>query len=104
MVTTSADAGGLYYWLAGSLNHRIWQHVHQLYPYVFLGLLIVVSCARPLNILMLDDTTSRSPGLSIHWWRLLLGMVAVLLTAATVAVAGPIAFVGLMSPHIVRFY
>lgn len=36
-------------------------------------------------------------------WRLLLGIVAVVLTASTVSIAGPISFIGLIAPHIVRF-
>lgn len=102
LVSSNTDANGIYYWLAGSLANRTWQHVEQLYPYVLVGLILGVSFARPLNLLMLDDLTSRSLGVPIHWWRLALGLIAVILTAATVAVAGPVAFVGLVAPHIVR--
>lgn len=104
LVSANSDTAGMYYWLAGSLANRTWQHVTQLYPYVLLGLILGLSFARPLNLLMLDDVTSRSLGVPVHWWRLTLGITAVLLTAATVAVAGPISFVGLISPHLVRFY
>jgi iron complex transport system permease protein len=102
LVSVSADINGIYYWLTGSLSNRTWQHVYQLLPYVMIGLVLGMSFARPLNLLMLDDFSSRSLGLPIHWWRLALGLVAVILTAATVAAAGPIAFIGLVSPHIVR--
>ena len=104
LVSANSDTAGMYYWLAGSLANRTWQHVEQLYPYVLLGIVLGISFARPLNLLMLDDITSRSLGLSVHWWRLVLGITAVFLTAATVAVAGPISFVGLISPHLVKFY
>lgn len=103
LIVTDTDTNGIYYWLAGSLMNRTWQHVDQLYLYVIAGLIFGVSFSRPLNLLMLDDMTSRALGLPIHQWRLLLGLTAVLLTAATVAVAGPLAFVGLIAPHIVRF-
>lgn len=104
LVSTNTDAAGMYYWLAGSLANSTWQHVIQLSPYVLTGLILGVSFAKPLNLLMLDDVTSRSLGVPIHWWRLILGTVAVMLTAATVSVAGPISFVGLIAPHTVRFY
>ena len=104
LVSANSDTAGIYYWLAGSLANRTWQHVNQLYPYVLLGLILGISFSRPLNLLMLDDITSRSLGVTVQWWRLILGFTAVLLTAATVSVAGPISFVGLISPHLVRFY
>jgi iron complex transport system permease protein len=104
LVSANSDAAGIYYWLAGSLANRTWQHVFLLAPYVLAGLILGSAFHKPLNILMLDETTSRSLGVSIQWWRLLLGLIAVLLTAATVAVAGPISFIGLIAPHIVRFY
>lgn len=102
LVSISADVNGIYYWLTGNLANKTWEHVHQLWPYVVIGLLLGFSFARPLNLLMLDDLSSRALGLNIHWWRLALGLVAVILTASTVAIAGPIPFIGLISPHIVR--
>lgn len=103
LFSTNTDANGIYYWLAGSLANRNWQHVSQLYPYVLLGLGLGMSFARPLDLLMLDDMSCRSLGVAVHRWRLVLGLIAVILTATTVAVTGPIAFIGLISPHIVRF-
>jgi iron complex transport system permease protein len=104
LISANSDTAGIYYWLAGSIANKTWQHVGQLYPYVVVGLVLGISFSRPLNLLMLDDITCRSLGVPIHWWRLMLGTIAVLLTAATVAVAGPISFIGLISPHLVRFY
>ena len=104
LVSANSDTAGMYYWLAGSLANRTWQHIEQLYPYVLFGIILGVSFSRPLNLLMLDDITSRSLGVSVQWWRLMLGVIAVLLTAASVAVAGPISFVGLIAPHLVKFY
>ncbi len=102
LISADADANGIYYWLAGSLMNRTWQHVEQLYPFVGIGLILGILFSRPLNLLMLDDITSRSLGLPVQRWRLLLGFTAVVLTAATVAVAGPISFIGLVAPHIVK--
>ncbi|HBR97287.1 MAG TPA: iron ABC transporter permease [Gammaproteobacteria bacterium] len=102
LIASDGEAMGLYVWLTGSLGDRTWQHVGQLAPFALLGLVMGVSFARALDLLMLDDDTATSLGVSIHRWRLLLGMTAVILTAATVSVAGPISFIGLIAPHIVR--
>lgn len=103
LVSSNVEANGLYYWLTGSLANRTWQHVHLLWPWVLLGLALGVVCARLLDLLLLDDTVLAALGVRITAWRLLFGLVAVLLTAAAVAAAGPLAFIGLVAPHLVRF-
>lgn len=103
LVSSKVEANGIYYWLTGSLVNRSWQHVHLLWPWALLGLGLGIGLARILDLLSLDDAVLASLGLRVQRWRLLLGLAAVILTAATVAATGPIAFIGLVSPHIVRF-
>ncbi|GAA3561830.1 MULTISPECIES: FecCD family ABC transporter permease [Marinobacter] len=102
LVTADTGANGIYYWLTGSLMNRTWDHVHQLYPLVVPGLVLGMAFARVLDLLTLDELTTAAVGLPVQRWRLVLGLLAVVLTAATVAVAGPIGFVGLVAPHLVR--
>lgn len=101
LLAGDADINGLYYWLAGSLNNTSWRHVEQLYPFVIFGIIASMLCVNALDMLSLDEITSRSLGLNLVKWRLILGVISVLLTATTVASAGPIAFIGLVAPHIV---
>ncbi len=102
LLSEHADARAIYYWLAGSVANRSWLHVQLLAPLVLAGLLLSMLCARPLNVLLLDEQSASSLGVQPLYWRLLLGGIAVLLTAATVVVTGPLAFVGLIAPHLVR--
>lgn len=102
LVAAANEANGLYFWLVGSLADRTWDHFDLLYLWVLCGLLAGLLCFRPLNLLAMDEEVCEMLGLSTRRWRLLLGIIAVVLTAATVAVAGPIAFAGLLVPHIVR--
>lgn len=104
LVASNSDAAGVYYWLAGSLANRTWQHIELLLPFVIIGITLAITLAKPLDILLLDDANAQSLGIAIGQWRLCFAIIVVLLTAATVAVAGPIAFVGLVAPHMVRFY
>ncbi len=104
LLAGEADINGLYYWLAGSLNNTGWRHVDQLYPFVLFGLVASFLCYRVLDMLTLDEITSQALGLNLLKWRLILGVISVILTAATVATAGPIAFIGLVAPHIVQLF
>lgn len=102
LVSASADANGLYYWLTGNLMNRTWVHVSQLFPFVAVCALLYRFITRPLNIARLGDQHAHALGFDLSKWRLLTGIIAILLTAATVAVAGPISFVGLVAPHVTR--
>lgn len=102
LVAASSDVNGIYYWLAGSLQNRTWVEAHLLLPFVLTGFVLSLLTHRPLDLLMLDDISCRAIGLSVQRWRLFLGLIAVMLTAATVSVAGPLSFVGLIAPHIAR--
>lgn len=102
LVVAANEANGLYFWLIGGLADRTSAHLAQLFPWVALGLVLGLLFSRPLNVLMLDDAVCQALGVKVLTWRVLAGLAAVILTAASVAVAGPIGFIGLMVPHIVR--
>lgn len=89
-------------WLAGSLASIDWQQWHKLWPPSLLGLVIAIYVARNLNLLALGNEVATSLGTNIKLTRLLSCAAIVLLTASSVAVAGPIGFVGLLVPHITR--
>lgn len=102
MILFEHHGGGIFIWLVGSFNGRTWQDVAHVWYWVFAGFALIMLLARTLDILLLDDDTCQSLGIKIGRWRFLLGSISVILTACCVAVAGPISFVGLVAPHIVR--
>ncbi|MFP4133848.1 MAG: FecCD family ABC transporter permease [Halothece sp.] len=89
-------------WLTGSVYGRSWEQLWTLLPWlvIFGGLAIVM--ARELNALSLGDEVARGLGNRIEWQRGILLLTSVALASASVATAGSIGFVGLMSPHISR--
>lgn len=91
-------------WVVGSLAGRPPGLVGQVLPFVVVGLVLCALLARPLNALALGDESATSLGLHAGRTRLLGGAGATLLCAAAVAAAGPIAFVGLAVPHVVRSF
>jgi iron complex transport system permease protein len=66
------------------------------------GLVIGVSLSRAMDALSMGDDEALSVGVPVARTRLLLYLLTGLLTAAGVVVAGPVAFIGLLSPHVVR--
>jgi iron complex transport system permease protein len=90
------------FWLAGSLAGRDTTTFLIVLPFLVLGTVGVLLLSHQLNILSLGDDTARGLGMNTGRMRLLLAVLVVLLTGASVAVAGPISFVGLAVPHIVR--
>lgn len=90
------------HWLAGSLAGRDAAAVGPLLPLVGVALLGAWLLARPLDALALGDETAVGLGQHPTRIRLLAGVIAVALAAVAVALAGPIAFVGLAVPHVAR--
>ena len=90
------------FWLAGGLDARAWEHVRIATPLIVGSTAVLLLLARDLNLLMLGDDEARSMGVHVGATRVVLLAVAALATGAAVAVSGTIAFVGLVTPHVLR--
>ncbi|EPW6910284.1 FecCD family ABC transporter permease [Vibrio parahaemolyticus] len=90
------------HWLTGSLSAVDSQQWQQLWPFATLGLVLAMGLARNLNLLALGDEVAVGLGGNIRLTRLISGLAVVLLAGTSVAIAGPIGFVGLIVPHLVR--
>lgn len=89
-------------WLAGDLAGLNWQTLHAALIPALAGATIALAIAPRLNVLALGDKVALGLGVKIVQTRLL-GLAAIaLLCGSSVAVAGPIGFVGLVVPHVVR--
>ncbi|MBM4938252.1 iron chelate uptake ABC transporter family permease subunit [Vibrio parahaemolyticus] len=90
------------HWLTGSLSAVDSQQWQQLWPFATLGLVLAMGLAQNLNLLALGDEVAVGLGGNIRLTRLISGLAVVLLAGTSVAIAGPIGFVGLLVPHLVR--
>ena len=88
--------------MLGSTNLLGWRSVTLLGGALAIALLTALAASRALDALSLGDATARSLGLNLSFFRTLLIAAFALATAAAVAQAGMIAFVGLVAPHLVR--
>jgi iron complex transport system permease protein len=89
-------------WQVGTIGGRGWDVVLTGLPFLAAGALLVLAGSRTLDALALGDDVARGLGRRVARDRLLLGLGAVLLAGTATALAGPIAFVGLVVPHAVR--
>ena len=99
-ITPDAGLRGMLFWLMGDLS--IPQSAALPWWALLLGLPLAWLLARPLDVLTQGELSARSVGISVARLHLVLFVLASLLTAAAVSVAGPIGFVGLVVPHLLR--
>jgi len=90
------------YWLLGGLEGRTWDHLLLGAPAVLVGTAVIAAHARDLDALLLGEVSAQSVGVDVPRVRLRLVLATALIVGAAVAVAGPIAFVGLLVPHVLR--
>ncbi|MGI6433223.1 MAG: FecCD family ABC transporter permease [Sphaerochaetaceae bacterium] len=90
-------------WTLGSFSSATWQKLSILSVCAVVGLIPVVFFTRELDIMLLDEASALSVGVSVKAIRFVLLLSVTLFASATVAFCGIIGFVGLMVPHIIRF-
>ena len=92
------------FWLMGSFASKTWAEVSLSCVCVLAGFLICLFFARDLNIMSLGDRSANSLGISAGRVRMILLVTASFMTAVCVSVSGIIGFVGLIVPHLMRFF
>lgn len=90
------------FWQVGSIAGRDGRVALQVLPFIAVGTILALASGRVLNALSLGDDVARSLGQQVGWSRVLSAVAVVLLCGAATAAAGPIAFVGLVVPHVAR--
>lgn len=90
------------FWSYGSLGNLSWNEVMILGLFWFIGILISIGSIKNLNSLLLGEQYARSLGTNIKRNRLMIIIATSILAGSITAFAGPIAFVGLAVPHLVR--
>ncbi|MYS32605.1 iron complex transport system permease protein [Streptomyces sp. KhCrAH-43] len=98
----SAALDRLRFWTVGSLASANTETVGKVWPFIAAGVVLTVFIARPLNALEMGDDTARSLGANLTRTRVLAMLGVTLLCGAATAACGPIVFIGLMIPHLVR--
>lgn len=92
------------FWLAGSLAGQEVSAIVGVAPYLAAGLVGAIALGRPLTLIALGDDVAKGLGLRTTWVKATAAVVVVLLAGSAVSLAGPIGFVGLVVPHVARFF
>ncbi|GGD91453.1 iron ABC transporter permease [Paenibacillus nasutitermitis] len=96
------ESQSLFLWGAGSLNQLDWSGVQYAWPWTMGAVVLAFLFGKQFDVLNLDEATARSLGQKVDLTRFLGLALSVLMAAVVVSVAGPIGFVGLVAPHLVR--
>ncbi|MBT2412399.1 iron chelate uptake ABC transporter family permease subunit [Streptomyces sp. ISL-12] len=104
MITDEAALGTMRFWTVGSLSSADDATITQVLPFFAVGTVLALALARPLNAMEMGDDTARALGANLTRTRALAMLAATVLCGAATAACGPIVFVGLMVPHVVRSF
>ncbi|MEK3886420.1 iron ABC transporter permease [Bacillus sp. FSL K6-3431] len=98
----SNEVAGLFLWGSGSLLQLDWSGVQFAWPWFTVTIIIALLLSRKLDVLLLGEEAAIGLGEKVGGIKALGWIIAILLASITVAVVGPIGFVGIIAPHIVR--
>ncbi|WP_330292008.1 FecCD family ABC transporter permease [Streptomyces sp. NBC_00576] len=104
MITDDAALSRMRFWTVGSLASATDDTITQVLPFIVIGTILALLLARPLNAVAMGDDTARALGAHLTRTRALSMAAATVLCGAATAACGPIVFVGLMVPHVVRSF
>ncbi|MCM2388846.1 FecCD family ABC transporter permease [Streptomyces albipurpureus] len=102
LATRSATLDEFRFWQVGAIAGRDAEVVTRIWPFLLLGAVLAISVARGLDALALGEDMAKGLGRNVAAVRIVGGAGATLLAGAAVAVAGPLAFIGLAVPHMAR--
>ena len=90
------------FWTMGGLDSRVWQQLLWPTPIIVIAAIVLLRHGQVLNLLALGEQNAHGMGVNVRRSRFTLLVLTTVLTAMAIAVAGPIGFIGLIVPHLVR--
>jgi iron complex transport system permease protein len=103
LVVNEAALDQVLFWLAGSVQGRKMESLFTVLPYVVPAIVISMIMSQKINILTMGEDVAKGLGLRTGFVKLSAALIVIVLGGGSVAVAGPIAFIGIVIPHFARF-
>lgn len=94
----------LLFWLSGAIHQGQWEQVYLMIPWVLIGIVLCIYIAPGMDALQLGDEVFKSLGQSVTKIRLIGAGIVVILAGSSISSVGPIAFIGLVTPHLISVF
>ncbi len=91
------------FWLAGSVQGRSLEYLQSVLPYLIIAWVGSLIIARHINLLSMGEDVAKGLGQRTGLIKVVTALFIILLAGGSVAIAGPIGFIGIMVPHLARF-
>lgn len=102
LVIDEAALEQVLFWLAGSVQGRKLEILTSVLPYLIIGWLGALLIASKMNVLSMGEDVAKGLGLHTGLLKIGIGVIIILLSGGSVAIAGPIGFIGIVIPNITR--
>jgi ABC-type Fe3+-siderophore transport system permease subunit len=102
LIFFNEETRGVLFWGAGTLIQNDWNNASFAWPLIIGSATLAILIGRKMDLLLLGDDMAQSLGIKAKRLRISSTFIAVFLTAVSVSIVGPIGFVGLVAPHLVR--
>jgi iron complex transport system permease protein len=103
LVTNEKALDEVLFWLAGSVEGRKLSMLAAVMPALFIGWVVSILLSRQLNAFALGEDVAVSLGQKTVLFKLAAALMVILLAGGSVAIAGPISFIGIVVPHFARY-
>lgn len=97
-----ADIVNLHNWSKGSFSGITWENVAMMSAVVFITFFFIFLMSKPISAYQLGESYAQNMGINIRMFRALLVILSSVLSACVTAFAGPVSFVGIAVPHLVK--
>ena len=103
-VTFADDSNivNLHNWSMGSFSGMSWEHIRIMAVIVGIAVVITFGLVKPISAYQMGETYARNMGVNVKVLRIALILLSSLLSACVTAFAGPISFVGIAVPHLIK--
>ncbi|MFC5701024.1 FecCD family ABC transporter permease [Cohnella faecalis] len=103
LVMNKQGLNSVLFWLTGSIAGRPIELLASVWPYMIVGLLASCLLAKDMNVIAMGEAFAKGLGQRTSAVKVAAALIVVALAGASVSVAGPIGFIGIVAPHAARF-
>ena len=101
MLFNESKTSDLVFWMIGGVHHAQFTHILAILPWFIVSILLITVISNSMDTLKMGDSIAISLGENVKLTKIISTITVILLSSSSVAIAGPISFVGLITPHIV---